>query len=197
MIDQVLRLLRAHGDGVEGDIVVDGLGIADETVIGDDAHTGVASQLGGGRGGCAVVRADDEHLNALGDQALDVGSLGGRVALAEQDLDLIAGGFQRFAESGFVLYPAGFITGRQDDAHPAAGPFFGRRFFFCGRFLGRGFFFGRRLRRGLPATGYQGQHRQNGDQAQQHGPLALLHCEFLLLDCLASLTNNLSIIFLC
>jgi hypothetical protein len=45
-----------------------GSGAADEAVIGDDLHARLVGGIGGGSGGGAVLRADDEDLDAFGDQ---------------------------------------------------------------------------------------------------------------------------------
>jgi hypothetical protein len=45
---------------------------------------GIAGGFGGGCGSSAVVRADDQDLDALGDQGFHVGFFFGRGALAEQ-----------------------------------------------------------------------------------------------------------------
>ena len=144
LVDQVLGLLRAHGDAVEGHVVVDGVGVADQAVVGDDLDAGLAGFVSGGGGSGAVLRADDEDFDALGDQRFDVlFFLGGR-ALAEEDFDFVSGGFQRVLEAGLVLDPARLILGRQDDADrqfafggsSGFGGFCGRRCCFC-RFGGR------------------------------------------------------------
>ncbi len=143
LVHQVLALGLAYCDAVKGDVVVHRIRLADQAVVGDHLHPGVVGGLGGCRGGGRVLRRDDDHLDALGDQVLHVGQLSGRVALAEQDLDVYAHLVERILETGLILDPAGFIPGRQDDANgefAAGGRRLGglRRFSCCrfGRFHG-------------------------------------------------------------
>ncbi len=53
LVDQVLRLGFAHRDAVEGDIVIDCLGVADQAVVGDHLDAGVPGFLGGSSSGSA------------------------------------------------------------------------------------------------------------------------------------------------
>ncbi len=55
----------ADGEAVEGDVVVDRVGVEDEPVIGYDLDAGGARLFGGGGGSSSVLRADDDDLGAL------------------------------------------------------------------------------------------------------------------------------------
>ena len=107
----------AHGDAVEGDVVVHGIGVADQAVIGDDLHAGLAGFFSSGGSGGAVLRADDEDFDALGDQSFNVRFFLGGITLAEEDLDIVTSGCQGILEAGLVLDPARFILGRQNDTN--------------------------------------------------------------------------------
>ena len=84
LLDQVLAPGRADGHAVEGHIVIDRIGVADQAVVGDDLHACGLRFFGGGRSRRGVLRADDDHLDALADQRFDVRLFLGAVALAEQ-----------------------------------------------------------------------------------------------------------------
>ena len=116
-VDQVLGLGGAHGDAVEGHVVVYGLGVEDQAVVGDDLDPGGMGGFGCSCGCGAIMRGEDEDLDAFGDQVFDVGLFLGRVTLAEEDLDLVAGGIESFLEAGLILDPAGFVPGRQYDTN--------------------------------------------------------------------------------
>ena len=73
LVDQVLAPGCAHGHAVEGHIVVDRIGVADQAVVGDHLDAGIARFFGRGRGSGGVLRADDQHFDALADQRFDVG----------------------------------------------------------------------------------------------------------------------------
>ena len=90
---------RAHGDAVEGHVVVDRVGVADQAVVGDDLDASLPGCFSGGGGGGAVLRADDQDFDALGDQGFDVGFFLGGITLAEQDFDIVAGRVQGFLEA--------------------------------------------------------------------------------------------------
>ena len=70
----------ANGDAVEGHVVIDGVGVADQAVVGDDLDAGLAGFISGGGGGGAVLRADDEDFDALGDQRFNVRFLLGGIS---------------------------------------------------------------------------------------------------------------------
>ena len=116
LVDQVLGLGGAYGIAVEGDVVVDGIGAQDQAVIGDDLDAGLLGFFGGGRGGSAVLRGEDQDLDALGQQRFDVGLLLGGIALAEENLDGHACGAEQVLKAGLVLNPAGLILGGEHDA---------------------------------------------------------------------------------
>ncbi len=91
LVDQVLSLGFAHRNAVEGDVVVDGIGVADQAVIGDDLDAGSPGFFSSSGSSGAVLRADDEDFDALGDQGFNVGFFLGGVTLAEEDLDVVTG----------------------------------------------------------------------------------------------------------
>ncbi len=75
LVDDVGRLQDADLEVVEGRVVVDVLGAADQPVVADhrDLRVGGALQDVGQRR--AVDRRDDQRLDALGDHVLDLGHL--------------------------------------------------------------------------------------------------------------------------
>ena len=143
IIDQVLCLGFTHGYTVERHIVIYSLGVEDQAIIGNNLDARGTSGFGSRGSGSTIVRGQDQDFDALGDQGLNIRLLHGGVALAEQDFDVITGGFECFAETGFVLDPARLVLGRQNDAHA--------------ELLGSGFF----CRRGRCATGGENHHRHN------------------------------------
>ena len=80
-VEQSLALQLADLEVVERDVVVDGLGVLDQTVVRDDRGAGVLGGLDLRGQLLAVLRADDDDLGAVGDHGLDlVLLLGDRVA---------------------------------------------------------------------------------------------------------------------
>ena len=63
----------------------------------------------------APLRADDEDFDALLHQCFYVSLFLGRVALAEHDLDVVAGRAEGILEAFLILDPAWFILGWEDD----------------------------------------------------------------------------------
>src|SRR6185503_20159464 len=116
LVDQVLCLRFADCDTVEGDVVVDGIGVEDQAIVGDNLHACFARGLGS-----TILRGQDQHLNTLGDQVFNVGFLFCRIALAEEDLHVITSSYQGFFETSFVLNPAGLVLGREDDPNCQSG----------------------------------------------------------------------------
>ena len=111
-----MSLGSAHGEAVEGDVVVHSLGVADQAVVGNDLDPGGARFLSGRGGGGAVLRADDQDFNALRDQSFDVGLFLGGIALAEEDLNFVTGGGKSVLEAGLILDPARFVLRGKYDA---------------------------------------------------------------------------------
>ena len=111
------RLCLANRNAVEGDIVIDGIGVADQAVVGDhlDACGSGFISSGGSSGG--ILRADDDDFDALGDQSFNVGFFLGGIALAEEDLDGVPGSLEGIFETGFVLDPARLILGRKNNTN--------------------------------------------------------------------------------
>mgnify|MGYP003646884983 CR=1 FL=1 len=67
----------AHFHVVEGQ--VEGAGVFDQAVIGDDRNALIGGGLNGGADGLRVLRQDDQRIDTLGDQAFNVRQLlGGR-----------------------------------------------------------------------------------------------------------------------
>ena len=114
-IDQVLGLGGANGDAVKGYVVVHRIGASDQAVVRDHFHAGFAGFFNGGGGSVTILRADDNDFDAFGDQSFNVGFLFGRIALAEENFDVVTGGGQGILEAGFVLDPARFVFGREYD----------------------------------------------------------------------------------
>ena len=112
-----MTLSSAYCNAVEGHVVVHCLGVEDQPVIGDYLDTRIPGCLSSSSGGGAVMGGEDDNLDALGDQVFDVGSFLGRVALTEEDLDFVAGGFEGFPETSLILNPARFLFGRQNNAN--------------------------------------------------------------------------------
>ena len=54
-------------------------------------------------------------LNALGDQSFNIGFFLGGITLAEEDLDIVAGGFEGILEAGLILDPARLVLGGKND----------------------------------------------------------------------------------
>ena len=111
MVNQVLTLELAYLNTVEGDVVVDGSGIADQAVVRDDLD---ASGMGfvscsGSCGG--ILRADHDDLDASRDQRFNVGFFFGGITLAEEDLYVVPGSGEGVIETGLILDPAGLILG--------------------------------------------------------------------------------------
>ena len=158
VVHQVLRLGLAHRHAVECHVVVNRLRLPDQPVVADDPHPGVPRCF---RSRCRrrrVVWRDDDHFHAPRDQVLNVGQLSRRIALAEQNLDLVASFRERVPESGLVLDPPRLFPRRQDHADAEFGRFYR---FFCGgrRFFGRFNFlrrFGRWCVRGASREGEYG-----------------------------------------
>ena len=86
-VNQVLALGFTNGNAVEGHIVIDCVGVADQAVIGNDLDAGLVGFFSGSGGSGAVLRADDDDFDALGDQSFNVGFFLGGIALAEENLD--------------------------------------------------------------------------------------------------------------
>ncbi len=115
LVNEVLSLRCAHSDAVERDVVVHRIGVEDQAVVGNDFHACGSGGFRGGGGGRTVMRCNDDHLDALADQGLDVRFFLGGVALAEEDLHLVASLRQCVLEAGLVLDPARFILRREHD----------------------------------------------------------------------------------
>ena len=115
VVHQVLTLGGANRDGVEGDIVVDCVGVGDQAVVRDNLHAGSTGGFRGGGGSGAVMRADNQDFDTLGNQGFNVLLFLGGIALAEQDFHAVAGFLKSIFEAGFILDPAGFILGRQNN----------------------------------------------------------------------------------
>ena len=73
IVYQVLGLLGTDSNAVEGDVVVDGVGVANKAVIGDDFYASSASSFGSSGSGRSVMRGDDDNLNTFGDQVFNIG----------------------------------------------------------------------------------------------------------------------------
>ena len=116
IVDQVLSLGSANGDAVEGDVEVYGLGVADQAVIGDDLYAGSAGGFSGGTSGSAILGGKDDDFDTIGNEGFNVGLFLGGVALAEEDLNVVAGSCQGFGEAGFILHPAWFVFCGEDNA---------------------------------------------------------------------------------
>ena len=71
-VEQGLALELADLEVVVGDVVVDGGGVLDEAVVGDDRGAGVLGGLELGAQLRAVDGADDDDLGALGDHGRDL-----------------------------------------------------------------------------------------------------------------------------
>ena len=106
-VDEGLRLELADLEVVERRVVVDGVGVADQAVVGDDRDVlvslAVCEHVAERR---AVDRGDDEHLGALGDHVLDLGDLGRDVVLGVLQVDLVAGGLELLLDVVAVGDPA-------------------------------------------------------------------------------------------
>ena len=61
VVNQVLGLLGTNSQAVEGDVVIDGIGVTDQTVVGNDAYTSGFGCVGGGGSGRAILRGDDDE----------------------------------------------------------------------------------------------------------------------------------------
>ncbi len=72
-------LQNANLEVVEGGVIIDIAGVADQTVIGNDLDTGVMRLLQHIRQGRPVDGCDHEDLHALGDHVLDLRELIGNV----------------------------------------------------------------------------------------------------------------------
>ena len=121
-LDEVLGLLLAHPDRVEGDVDVE-VAVEDESVVGDDGHAGLVRGVHDGGRGLRVGRHHHEHVHALGEQVLRLGVLQGGVVvgrLHEDPRPLLLG---RGHEEVAVALPALLLEGREGepDRGPAVG----------------------------------------------------------------------------
>src|SRR5487761_2673598 len=71
--------------------------------------------------GGGILRGNDQNLDALADQRFNIGFLFGRVALTEENLNLVAILCQSSLEAGLILEPARLILGRQNDTNGKVG----------------------------------------------------------------------------
>jgi hypothetical protein len=94
-------------DVVEGQ--VEGARVLDQAVIGDDRNALVGGGLHGGDDRLGVLRQDDQRVDALRDQALDVGQLLGRRGLRVGRDVFGAGGVERGLDRRLVGLPALFL----------------------------------------------------------------------------------------
>ena len=102
----------ANRNAVEGHIVIDGIGVADQAVIGDHLDASGSGFFSSSSSSGGVLRADDDDFDALGDQSFNVGFFLGGITLAEENLDIVPGSLEGILEAGLVLDPAWLILGR-------------------------------------------------------------------------------------
>ena len=105
----------ANCDAVKGHIVINRIGVADKPVVGNDLDACFPGGLCGGSGSGAVVRADDENLDALGDQIFNIRFFLGGITLAEENLNIVTRGRERILEPRLVLYPSRLVLRRKND----------------------------------------------------------------------------------
>jgi len=110
--DQIIAAAKkAAMDGAEEWARVDVLPAADECCPTD---TGTM------KGTHAVLRADDQDFDTFGDQSFDICFFCCRRTLAEKNLRGEASFFESSSETAFILDPAGFIFGWQNDTNVEA-----------------------------------------------------------------------------
>ena len=117
-----LALQLADADVVEGHVEVE-VAVFDEAVVGDDGDAGVVRELHGLSHGVAIVRGDDDDLDAFGDERLHVGHLADVVAVRALHFDLRAEGGGAGDKGVAVALPAFFFQSieRQADARFRVG----------------------------------------------------------------------------
>ena len=108
---------RADREAVECHIVINRVGTGNQPVISDNGHAGSLGLFNGSCGGSAVLRADDQHGNSLGDQRLNVCLLSRGRTLAEHNLIGESGITQNGLKLCLILQPSGLILGRQHNAY--------------------------------------------------------------------------------
>ena len=95
VVDQVLGLSFADRDAVEGHVVVDCVRVEDQAVVGD--HLDAGRSLASSAAAAAAVPSCGQMMITLTPWEIKDSTLcflHGRIALAEQDLDIDAGGLR-------------------------------------------------------------------------------------------------------
>ena len=114
-LDERLGLEHADLEVVEGRVVVDRVGLPDQTVVGDDLDVLALGGLEHVTERGAVDRGDDEDVHALGDHVLHLGDLGRDVVLGVLEVDLVAGVLELRLDVVAVGDPALRRLGRHGD----------------------------------------------------------------------------------
>src|SRR5690242_1277446 len=117
MIDEVLSLSGTYGNAVECDVEVNCIGVTDQAIVRNDCNSSSLGFFHCCTSGGTILRADDDDFYAGSDQSLNIGFFFCRIALTEEDLNVITSGRQSVFEAGFVLHPAWFVFGGEHDTN--------------------------------------------------------------------------------
>ena len=101
---------------LEGGVVVDGVGVHDQSIVGDDLGACIAGLLNGGAHCGALLGGDHDDLGVVVDHVLDVSVLLGRLIVGERQDDLVSGLLQLGLQVVAVLVPTLFGLGRHRNA---------------------------------------------------------------------------------
>ncbi|MNK88895.1 hypothetical protein D3C87_1088810 [compost metagenome] len=102
LVDDGLSLQHPGAVVVEGDVVVEVFGVADQAIIGNDLDAfflGLLEHIGHGR---AIDRRDDQALDALDHHVFDLRQLGWRFVLGILQVSVITEFLQRIDDAAAV-----------------------------------------------------------------------------------------------